>query len=77
MSSDLAFLFATSSSVAVIMDRYVPRLLTALDAVSARLTTYALRDLDAWMGVAGPAPRGAADGWARAQALIPGEQGGL
>ena len=57
------------------MERYGPRLLAALDAVSARLSTSALRDLDARVELRGLAPRRVADGWLRAQALIPGSQG--
>jgi hypothetical protein len=75
MSSASVFIFATSSGAAVIMDRDGPGLPAALDAVSARLTTDTLRHLDARMGVAGTGPQGVAGGRARAQALIPGEQG--
>lgn len=51
--------------------RYGPRLLAALDAVSARLSTETLRRLDARVELAGQAPRAVATGWLRAQALIP------
>jgi len=54
--------------------RYGPRLLATLNAVSARLSTAALRDLDARVMLAGQAARKVADGWLRAQALIPGRQ---
>ena len=57
------------------MERYGPRLLATLDAVSARLSTPALRDLDARVELRGLAPRRVADGWLRAQALTPGSQG--
>ena len=56
------------------MERYGPPLLAALDAVSDRLTTSALRDLDARVELSGLAPRRVADGWLRAQALMPGSQ---
>jgi osmoprotectant transport system substrate-binding protein len=57
------------------MDRYGPRLLAVLDAVSARLTTDTLRSLDARVELTGLDPRKVADSWLRAQALIPGRQG--
>jgi osmoprotectant transport system substrate-binding protein len=57
------------------MDRYGPRLLTVLDAVSARLTTDTLRSLDARVELTRLNPRKVADSWLRAQALIPGRQG--
>ena len=57
------------------MERYGPRLLATLDAVSARLSTPVLRDLDGRVELTGLAPRRVADGWLRAQALIPGSQG--
>jgi osmoprotectant transport system substrate-binding protein len=57
------------------MDRYGPRLLAVLDAVSARLTTDTLRSLDARVELARLNPRKVADSWLRAQALIPGRQG--
>ncbi len=50
--------------------RYGPRLLATLDAVSARLTTRALRTLNARVDRLGLSPRRVADGWLRAQALI-------
>ena len=55
--------------------RYGPRLLATLNAVSARLSTAVLRDLDERVQLDGQAPRRVADGWLRAQALIPGRQG--
>jgi osmoprotectant transport system substrate-binding protein len=57
------------------VDRYGPRLLAVLDAVSDRLTTATLRSLDARVELAGLKPRKVADNWLRAQALIPGRQG--
>jgi osmoprotectant transport system substrate-binding protein len=57
------------------MERYGPRLLAALDAVSARLSTPVLRDLDGRVELTGLAPRRVADDWLRAQALIPASQG--
>jgi len=56
-------------------DRYGPRLLTALDAVSARLTTPVLRSLNERMELDGLPPRKVADEWLRAQALIPESEG--
>jgi osmoprotectant transport system substrate-binding protein len=56
------------------VERYGPRLLAALNAVSARLSTSALRDLDERVELRGQAPRTIADGWLRAQALVPGGQ---
>ena len=53
------------------VDRYGPRLLAALDAVSARLSTETLRRLDARVELAGQAPPAVAAEWLRAQALIP------
>ena len=47
--------------------RFGPRLLTLLNAVSARLTTDSLRVLDAQVELAGHAPRLVAAGWLRAQ----------
>jgi osmoprotectant transport system substrate-binding protein len=58
------------------VERYGPRLLAALNAVSARLSTTTLRDLDARVEVRGQAPRSVADRWLRAQALIPRRLGG-
>jgi len=55
--------------------RYGPRLLATLNAVSARLSTAVLRDLDERVQLDGQAPRRVADGWLRAQALIPERQG--
>jgi osmoprotectant transport system substrate-binding protein len=55
--------------------RYGPRLLAALNAVSSRLSTSALRDLDARVELTGRGPRSVADGWLRAEALIPAGQG--
>jgi osmoprotectant transport system substrate-binding protein len=57
------------------VDRYGPRLLAALDAVSARLTTPVLRNLNARMELDGLDPRKVADEWLRAQALIPEGEG--
>jgi osmoprotectant transport system substrate-binding protein len=57
------------------VDRYGPRLLASLNAVSARLSTAMLRSLDERVMLAGQAPRKVADGWLRAQALIPERQG--
>jgi len=57
-------------------ERYGPRLLAALNAVSARLSTTTLRDLDARVEFRGQAARRVADGWLRAQALIPPRPGG-
>jgi osmoprotectant transport system substrate-binding protein len=57
------------------VDRYGPRLLTALNAVSARLTTPELRTLNARMELDGQDPRKVADEWLQAQALIPEGQG--
>ena len=55
------------------VERYGPRL---LDAVSARLSTSTLRGLDGRVELAGLPPRGVADDWLRAQALIPPRPGG-
>ena len=55
--------------------RYGPRLLAALDAVSARLTTRVLRDLNERVELAGLKPRLVANAWLRGQALAPGRQG--
>ena len=57
------------------VERYGPRLLAALNAVSARLSTPALRDLDERVEFRRQAPRSVAEGWLRAQALIPGGGG--
>jgi osmoprotectant transport system substrate-binding protein len=51
--------------------RYGPRLLAALNRVSARLDTGALRDLDARVELAGQAPRLVARDWLRTRELIP------
>ena len=51
--------------------RYGPRLLTVLDAVSARLTTGSLRALDAQVELAGHEPRRVAGDWLRAHGLMP------
>jgi osmoprotectant transport system substrate-binding protein len=56
------------------IERYGPRLLATLDAVSARLTTDTLRYLNGRVQLAGMNPRTVASGWLRAQALIPGRQ---
>jgi hypothetical protein len=53
--------------------RYGQRLLSALDAVSALLSTGPLRSLNAELTRLDP--RSGADGWLRAQALIPRGQG--
>jgi osmoprotectant transport system substrate-binding protein len=57
------------------VDRYGPRLLAALDAVSARLTTHELRTLNERVELDGQDPRKVADEWLQAQALIPEGQG--
>jgi len=57
------------------VERYGPRLLAALNAVSARLSTPLLRDLDERVEYRRQAPRSVAEGWLRAQALIPGGRG--
>jgi osmoprotectant transport system substrate-binding protein len=49
--------------------RYGPRLLAALDTVSARLTTGSLRALDARVEPRGDDPRLVAESWLRAQGL--------
>jgi osmoprotectant transport system substrate-binding protein len=56
-------------------ERYGPRLLATLNAVSARLSTTVLRSLDKRVMLAGQPARQVADGWLRAQALIPERQG--
>src|SRR5262245_60912702 len=56
------------------VERYGPRLLATLNAVSARLTTATLRDLNKRVQLAGLKPQTVARGWLRAQALIPGRQ---
>jgi osmoprotectant transport system substrate-binding protein len=55
--------------------RYGPRLLAALDAVSARLSTRTLRELNARVQLDGLSSRSVADDWLRTQALVPGKQG--
>src|SRR6266516_4213599 len=52
------------------MERYGPRLLATLNAVSARLTTATLRYLNGRVQLAGMNPRTVASGWPPAQALI-------
>ena len=56
------------------IERYGPRLLATLNAVSAHLTTATLRYLNGRVQLAGMKPRTVASGWLRAQALIPGRQ---
>jgi osmoprotectant transport system substrate-binding protein len=56
------------------VERYGPRLLATLNAVSARLTTTTLRRLNGQVQRPGMDPRTVASGWLRAQALIPGRQ---
>ena len=51
--------------------RYGTRLLTVLDAVSARLATGSLRDLGAQVELAGHEPRRVAVDWLRAHGLMP------
>jgi osmoprotectant transport system substrate-binding protein len=55
--------------------RYGPRLVAALDAVSARLSTAVLRHLDARVELHRQDPRRVADSWLRAQDLIPERHG--
>jgi osmoprotectant transport system substrate-binding protein len=50
--------------------RYGPRLTAVLDAVSARLTTTALRDMQARSELNGQDPRRVAEDWLRAEGLI-------
>jgi len=57
------------------VERYGPRLLATLNAVSARLSTAVLLSLDKRVMLAGQPARKVADGWLRAQALIPERQG--
>jgi osmoprotectant transport system substrate-binding protein len=54
----------------VAVTRFGTRLLTVLDAVSARLTTGSLRALDAQVELAGREPRVVAGDWLRTQGLI-------
>jgi osmoprotectant transport system substrate-binding protein len=56
------------------VERYGPRLLATLNAVSARLTTATLLHLNERVQLAGQKPQTVASGWLRAQALIPGRQ---
>ena len=56
------------------IERYGPRLLATLNAVSARLTTATLSYLNGRVQLHGINPRTVASGWLRAQALIPGRQ---
>jgi osmoprotectant transport system substrate-binding protein len=56
------------------IERYGPRLLATLNAVSAHLTTSTLRYLNGRVQLAGMNSRTVASGWLRAQALIPGRQ---
>ena len=56
------------------VERYGPRLLATLNAVSARLTTATLLHLNERVQLAGLKPQTVASGWLRAQALIPGRQ---
>ena len=56
------------------IERYGPRLLATLNAVSAHLTTTTLRYLNGRVQLTGMKPRTVASGWLRAQALIPGRQ---
>jgi osmoprotectant transport system substrate-binding protein len=55
--------------------QYGPRLLAVLNQVSARLSTLTLRGLDARVELIGRGPRTVADGWLRAERLIPGRPG--
>ena len=50
--------------------RYGPRLLAALDTVSARLTTGSLRALDAQVELRGQDPRPVASSWLRAHGVV-------
>jgi len=56
------------------VERYGPRLLATLNAVSAHLTTGTLRYLNERVQLKGLKPQTVASGWLRAQALIPGRQ---
>jgi osmoprotectant transport system substrate-binding protein len=53
------------------VDRFGAGLLAALDAVSARLSTAALTELDTQVELDGRAPRAVAGRWLRAQGLAP------
>ena len=55
-----------------VVARYGAGLVAALNAVSARLSTVALRALDAQVEIHGQDPRQVAGGWLRAQGLISG-----
>ena len=55
--------------------RYGPRLLAVLNEVSARLSTLTLRGLDARVELGGRGPRTVADGWLRAERMIPSRPG--
>jgi osmoprotectant transport system substrate-binding protein len=55
----------------VTADTYGARLLAALNAVSARLSTAVLTELDAQMQLNGRAPGAVADGWLKEQGLAP------
>lgn len=57
------------------VDRYGAGLLTALYAVSARLSTAALTALNTQVELNGRDPRAVAESWLRDQGLIPGHQG--
>ncbi|HEX6875725.1 MAG TPA: ABC transporter substrate-binding protein, partial [Nocardioidaceae bacterium] len=54
--------------------RYGRRLIAALDAVSARLSTRTLRDLNAHVQLGGMTPRSVARDWLRSESLIPNGQ---
>ena len=54
-----------------VVARYGTRLLTLINAVSARLTTGSLRSLDAQVVLDGRRPRSVAEAWLRAQGLMP------
>ena len=56
-------------------DRYGARMLAALDAVSARLSTAALTALNAQVELNGRDPRAAAESWLRDQGLIQPRRG--
>lgn len=53
-----------------VVARYGTRLLTLINAVSARLTTGSLRSLDAQVVLDGRRPRSVAEAWLRAQGLM-------
>ena len=54
-----------------VVARYGSGLIALLNAVSARLTTNSLRDLDARVDLDGRGPHAVAEAWLRAQRLIP------